>query len=73
MIVEAEWLTAIAEIVEKLEMKVTAALRKGFGAPECLSIIPLHSKGAKLQLPLQTLLDEYKFAKCRTVAYFQES
>ena len=51
--------------VEILERKISRCLRKWVGIPPSFTNIGLYCKTAKLQLPFQSLVEEYKIAKAR--------
>lgn len=51
--------------VEKLERVVNAYIKKWLGVPRCLSSVALYERGI-LQLPINSLVEEFKYAKVRT-------
>ena len=51
--------------IEKLEGKVSTFLRKWLSLPKSLSSIALYNKGGVLQLPMTSIVEEYKVAKVR--------
>uniref|UniRef100_A0A3P9H1W7 Reverse transcriptase domain-containing protein n=1 Tax=Oryzias latipes TaxID=8090 RepID=A0A3P9H1W7_ORYLA len=58
--------------VEKLERLINAYARKWLGLPRCLSTIGLHGKGM-LELPISSLVEEYKCAKVRLEMTLQDT
>ena len=64
------WPLTIYEIglptVEGLEKKVNRFIRSWLGLPPGMSSVALHSKSAKLRLPLRSIVEEYKVSKIRT-------
>ncbi|XP_045167230.2 uncharacterized protein LOC123530520 [Mercenaria mercenaria] len=59
--------------VEGLERTVSRYLRRWFGVPPSFSNIGLYSRTNQLQLPLSSLVEEFKVAKTRLVVTFKES
>ena len=51
--------------VEKLERKISSFLRRWLNLPRSLSSLALYSKGSMLQLPITSLVEEYKVTKVR--------
>ena len=63
------WPMSVYEVplskVEKLEKVVNSYVKKWLGVPRCLSSVALYGKGI-LQLPINSLVEEFKCAKVRT-------
>ena len=59
--------------VEEFERRSTGCIKKWLCAPKSLTSLALYSKDTVLQLPIKSLLDEFKLSKCRNVSGFQES
>ena len=63
------WPLAVYEIpittAEKMEKLVSFYIRKWLGVPRCLSTVALYGKGI-LQLPITSLVEEFKCTKVRT-------
>ena len=53
--------------VEMIEKKCRAYTRKWLGLPKCLNNAALYGKGIPLELPITSLVEEYKAGKVRTV------
>ncbi|VDI69743.1 Hypothetical predicted protein [Mytilus galloprovincialis] len=53
--------------VEKLERSINRHLRKWLGVPPSFTTVGLYSWTAKLQLPLTSLVEEFKVSKSRLV------
>lgn len=51
--------------VEAMERLTTKFLRRWLAIPQCFSSVGLYSVGTKLQLPLSSLVEEYKVTKVR--------
>ena len=62
-----------ASVVEKLEKIVSKHLRKWLGVPPCFTSVGLYIKTAKLQLPITSLVEEYKVSKARLVMTLKNS
>ena len=60
------WLLLIYE-VEGLEMTVNSFIRRWLGVPPSFTSIGLYSKTSQLQLPLLSVIEKFKVAKCRLV------
>lgn len=58
--------------VEKMEQTVTAYVKKWLGVPRCLTNIGLYGKGV-LQLPITSLVEEYKCSKVRLLLTLRDS
>ena len=52
-------------VAERMERLVSSYIRKWLGAPRCLSTVALYGKGM-LQLPVSSLIEEFKCTKVRT-------
>ncbi|XP_019641511.1 PREDICTED: uncharacterized protein LOC109482994 [Branchiostoma belcheri] len=65
--VEARWMVA------EIERKVNEHLRKWLGIPPSFTAVGLYTKSGQLQLPLSSVVEEYKVAKCRTVLLYSDS
>ena len=65
------WPLMIYEIaesrVEMVEKKCRAYTRKWLGLPRCLNSSALYGKGLPLELPITSIVEEYKAGKVRTV------
>ena len=59
--------------VEALEKITSRHLRKWLGVPPSFTSIGLYGKTNKLQLPLSSLVEEFKFAKSRLVLTLRDS
>ena len=59
--------------VDRLQNKITAALKKWLGLPRSMSPACLYSKSAKLRFPFSELTEEVKAAKARNLMTLQES
>jgi hypothetical protein len=63
------WSLTVYEVccsrVEVMEQKVNVMLRKWLGAPKMLTSVALYSKSGVLQLPLKSIVEEYKCSKVR--------
>ena len=59
--------------VEVLERTISSYLRRWLNVPRSLSSIGLYSTGSKLQLPLSSLVEEYKVAKVRQAVMLRDS
>ena len=62
-----------ATAVEKLERIVNKHLRKWLGLPPSFTSIGLYSSSAKLQLPLSSVMEEYKVGKARLIMTLKDS
>ena len=60
-------------VVEQLERTVSRHLRKWLGVPPSFSNIGLYGRTNQLQLPISSLVEEYKVAKARLVMTLKES
>ena len=59
--------------VQMLERKASKFLRKWLGAPQSLSDVALYARGAKLKLPLKSLVEEFQVAKVRLQMMLRDS
>ena len=59
--------------VETMERRINAHLRKWLGVPRGFTSIGLYSRTSELQLPLSSLVEEFKVAKCRLVMTLRDS
>ena len=60
-------------VVEGLERTISRHLRKWLGVPPSFSNIGLYGRSNQLQLPLSSLVEEYKVAKARLVMTLKDS
>ena len=60
-------------LVEKLEQTVSKHIRRWLGLPPSFSSIGLYSKSTKLQMPLNSLVEEFKVAKARLFLTLRDS
>ncbi|GFO40902.1 polyprotein [Plakobranchus ocellatus] len=51
----------------------TLSLRKWLGVPPGLSDVAMYCRKAKLQLPMKSILEEYKCGKARLLTMLEES
>ena len=65
------WQLMLCEIststVEKLERIINKHLRSWFGVPPSFTSIGFYSRSAKLQLPMTSIVEEFKTSKARLV------
>ena len=59
--------------VEKLERTVSKHLRRWLGLPPSFTNIGLYSKSAKLQMPINSIVEEFKVAKTRLLLTLRDS
>ncbi|XP_063420791.1 uncharacterized protein LOC134706007 [Mytilus trossulus] len=59
--------------VEKLERTINRHLRKWLGVPPSFTTVGLYSRTTKLQLPLTSIVEEFKVCKTRLVMTLKES
>jgi len=59
--------------VEKLERAMSGYLRRWLGVPRSFSSLGLYSSGSKLQLPLSSVVEEYKVCKACQVLLLRDS
>ncbi|KAK0140163.1 hypothetical protein N1851_022917 [Merluccius polli] len=71
------WLLTIYEMpmtaVEGIERKVNKHLRKWLGIPPSFTSVGLYIRSGQLQLPLSSVVEEFKVAKCRAVMMLKDS
>ena len=71
------WLLMLYEIplttVETLERMVNKSLRKWLGVPPGFTAIGLYSRSSQLQMPLSSVVEEFKIEKCRLVMTLRNS
>ena len=71
------WLLTIYEVpistVEELERAANSCLRRWLGVPPSMTSMAFYSRSAKLQLPLSSIVEEFKVSKCRLVMTLRES
>ena len=71
------WMVMLYEIptstAEAMERCVNGFLRRWLGVPPSFTSIGLYSRTAKLQLPLSSLVEEFKVSKCRLVMTLRDS
>ncbi|XP_061778568.1 uncharacterized protein LOC133569990 [Nerophis ophidion] len=59
--------------VESLERKLNTYLRRWLGVPRSFCSIGLYSTGSKLQLPITSVVEEYKVTKTRQAMMLRDS
>ncbi|XP_052795695.1 uncharacterized protein LOC128228426 [Mya arenaria] len=59
--------------VEKLEQAISKHLRRWLGLPPSFTNIGLYGKSTKLQMPISSLVEEYKIAKTRLLLTLRDS
>lgn len=59
--------------VETFKRKINHFLRRWLGLPLSLSSIALYGGNTKLQLPLSSLVEEFKVSRAREVLVYQDS
>ena len=59
--------------VEKMQQKISVCLRRWLGVPRFLSTNALYSNQSKLQLPLTSLVEEFKVTKARMYLMLRDS
>lgn len=71
------WLLTVYEIpmtaVEGIERRVNKHLRKWLGIPPSFTAVGLYIRGGQLQLPLSSVVEEFKVAKCRVSMMLEDS
>lgn len=71
------WLLTVYEVpmtsVEGMERKINKYLRKWLGIPPSFTAVGLYIRSGQLQLPLSSVVEEYKVAKCRVVMTYTDS
>jgi hypothetical protein len=58
---------------EEMQVEVTKFLRQWFGVPQSFSILGFYSTGNKLQLPITSVVEEFKVTKVRQQITLNES
>ena len=59
--------------VESLERAISQFLRRWLGLPRSLSSMALYSKATKVQLPLSSVVEEFKITRAREVMLYRDS
>ena len=59
--------------VERIEQRCSVYIRKWLGLPKMLNTTALYGKGLQLELPLTSIVEEYKAGKVRTVMMLRYS
>ncbi|XP_034721949.1 uncharacterized protein LOC117940937, partial [Etheostoma cragini] len=71
------WLLTVYEVpmtcVEGMERKINKYLRKWLGIPPSFTAVGLYIRSGQLQLPLSSVVEEFKVAKCRVVMTYRDS
>lgn len=71
------WLFTLYEfpmtVLEGIERKTNKHLRRWLGIPPSFSSVGLYIPSGLLQLPLLSVAEEYKVAKCRVILSLRES
>ncbi len=71
------WLLTVYEVpmtcVEGVERKINKYLRKWLGIPPSFTAVGLYIRSGQLQLPLSSVVEEFKVAKCRVVMTYRDS
>lgn len=71
------WLLTLYEVpmtaVEGVERRVNKHLRKWLGIPPSFTSVGLYTRSGQVQLPLSSVVEEFKVAKCRVVMMYQDS
>nr|XP_033488803.1 uncharacterized protein LOC117260806 [Epinephelus lanceolatus] len=71
------WLFTVYEFpmtaVEAIERKTNKHIRRWLGIPPSFSSVGLYNLSGQLQLPLSSVVEEYKVAKCRVVLSLRDS
>lgn len=71
------WLLTVYEIpkttVEGMERRVNKHLRKWLGIPPSFTAVGLYIRSGQLQLPLSSVVEEFKVAKCRVAMMLRDS
>ncbi|XP_060080104.1 uncharacterized protein LOC132559494 [Ylistrum balloti] len=68
-----EWMRKIDKSVEGIERSISSYLRRWFGVPSSFSNIGLYSRTSALQLPLSSVVEEFKVTKARLVKTLRDS
>ncbi|XP_038549725.1 uncharacterized protein LOC119883236 [Micropterus salmoides] len=71
------WLVTVYEApltsVEGVERKINKHLRRWLGVPPSFTSIGLYIRDGQLQLPLSSIVEEFKVAKCSLVMNYRDS
>ena len=71
------WLMTVYEVpftaVEGVERKINTYLRRWLGIPPSFTSVGLYIRSGQLQLPLSSLVEEFRVAKCRAAMTFRDS
>ncbi|XP_057673103.1 uncharacterized protein LOC130904394 [Corythoichthys intestinalis] len=71
------WLLTIYEVpttsVEEIERQVNKHLRSWLGIPPSFTSVGLYTRSGQLQLPLSSVVEEFKVAKCRVEMMYRDS
>ncbi|XP_068595260.1 retrovirus-related Pol polyprotein from type-1 retrotransposable element R2 [Brachionichthys hirsutus] len=71
------WLLTIYEVamttVEGIERRANKHLRKWLGIPPSFTSVGLYNRSGQLQLPLSSVVEEFKVAKCRVAMMYRDS
>ena len=71
------WTLMLYEIsvtaVESLERSINRNLRKWLGVPPSVTAVGLYSRTTELQLPISSVVEEFKISKCRLVKTIRNS
>ncbi|RXN28661.1 reverse transcriptase [Labeo rohita] len=71
------WLLTVYEVpmtsVERVERKINKYLRRWLGIPPSFTSVGLYIRSGQLQLPLSSVVEEFKVAKCRVIMTYRDS
>ncbi|RXN33882.1 hypothetical protein ROHU_015321 [Labeo rohita] len=71
------WLLTVYEVllstVEEMERKFNKHLRRWLGIPPSFTSLGLYIRSGQLQLPLSSVVEEFKVAKCRLSLIYRDS
>ena len=71
------WLLTVYEVllstVEEMERKFNKHLRRWLGIPPSFTSVVLYIRSGQLQLPLSSVVEEFKVAKCRLSLTYRDS
>lgn len=71
------WLLTVYEVpvtaVETMERKFNKHLRRWLGIPPSFTSVGLYIRSGQLQLPLSSVVEEFKVAKCRLSLTYRDS
>ena len=59
--------------VEQIEQKCSSFIRKWLGLPKPLNNIAIYGRKSQLQLPIVSIVEEYKAGKVRTIMMLRYS